>query len=69
MKFLLLYLDRYLFSVVIENRYVPGGSKQKYRPTFYYYYWEHNYVQIGSVSSNYTICGFCHASLNSVTSI
>ena len=28
MKFLLLCLDRYLFSVVIDNRYQPRGSKE-----------------------------------------
>ena len=34
---------------------------------FYFYYWECDYVKIGSASSNYTIFGFCYDSLNSVT--
>ena len=28
MKFLLLFLDKYLFSVVVGNRYLPRGSKE-----------------------------------------
>ena len=37
--------------------------------TFYYYYWEQNYVQLGSASGNYTIFGFCHDLLNSANSV
>ena len=28
MKFLLIFLDRYLLNVVIDNRYVPRGNKE-----------------------------------------
>ena len=34
-----------------------------------YYYWDRNYVQIGSDSGNYTIFGFCHDLLNLLNSV
>ena len=54
MNFLLLFLDRYLFSVVIGNRYLPRGSKENVLSTTVLLLLGKYYVQIGSASSNYT---------------
>ena len=67
MNILLPRLDKYLFSVVSGNRYLPRDSKENVLS--YYYYWDCNYVQIGITSSNYTIFGFCHDSLNPLNSV
>ena len=59
-KFLLLCLDRYLSVWLVALDTYPEVTNKMY---FCYYYWEPNYIQIGSASSNCTICGFCHDSL------
>ena len=54
------------FSVVIGNRYLPRGSKENVLSTTIT---GNNYVQIGNASSDYTMFGFCHDSLNSPNSV
>ena len=55
--------------MVNGNRYLSKGSKENVLSITITIYWEHNYVQIGNVSSNYTIFGLCHDSLNSLNSV
>ena len=70
MNFLLLCLDRYLFSVISDNKYLPKGSKENVISTTI----TGNItiqitVQICRASSNYTTFGLCHDSLNLLNSV
>ena len=66
-KFLLVCLDRYLFSMVTGNRYLPIGSKENVLSNTIIA--NVTFVQIGRASSNCTIFGFCYDSMNSLNSM
>ena len=64
--FSLLSLGRYLLPVTTWNRYQSTGSRGKI--LFYHYIKRCNYCQMQNVSSNHDSLGFCHDSLNLVSS-